>query len=310
MLNFLKKFAMEIVPSVAATIIGAYIVNHYITAKPASEAPAAAVSTAQPKSDTAKADATKADAAKADAAKADAKANPDAEVAGIPAAGIKAKGVSEKALLEKNAAAEKAVVVEKPADKAADKPAETTASVPTASVPAETKRPAAPRTAKASSPVQPVIAAAPADAAAAVEDRRDANDLARAAIERLRANGEAPKRAQEAPRAPEVARAPEAPRVAPAPPSTTVSALPPPIVIAAPPEVADGKAPYNAASRVEDPLRPTPPAEIPVSRPPLDLRAEVAAEPPKQKTNIGEDMLSAAKSMFHAVLPKPRQTEQ
>ena len=204
----------------------------------------------------------------------------------------------------------KAVVVEKPADKAADKPAETTASVPTASVPAETKRPAAPRTAKASSPVQPVIAAAPADAAAAVEDRRDANDLARAAIERLRANGEAPKRAQEAPRAPEVARAPEAPRVAPAPPSTTVSALPPPIVIAAPPEVADGKAPYNAASRVEDPLRPTPPAEIPVSRPPLDLRAEVAAEPPKQKTNIGEDMLSAAKSMFHAVLPKPRQTEQ
>src|SRR5207253_1528066 len=174
------------------------------------------------------------------------------------------------------------------------------ASVPTASVPAETKRPAAPRTAKASSPVQPVIAAAPADAAAAVEDRRDANDLARAAIERLRANGESPKRAQEAPRSPEVARVPEAPRVAPAAPSTTVSALPPPIVVASPPEVA----PYNAAARVEDPLRPTPPAEIPTARLPLDLRAETAAEQPKQKTNIGEDMLSAAKSMFLAVLPK------
>ena len=40
MLKYLKKFAMEIVPSVAATIIGAYIVNHYITAKPAADAPA------------------------------------------------------------------------------------------------------------------------------------------------------------------------------------------------------------------------------------------------------------------------------
>jgi len=160
----------------------------------------------------------------------------------------------------------------------------------------------------ATPPAQPVIAAAPADAAAAVEDRRDANDLARAAIERLRANGESPKRAQEAPRAPEVARLPEAPRVAPAPPST-VGALPPPIVVAPPPESVEARAPYNAASRVEDPLRPTPPAEIPTARPPLDLRAEASAEPPKQKTNIGEEMLSAAKSMFHAVLPKPRQAE-
>ena len=40
MLNYLKKFTMEILPSVAATIIGAWIVNHYINAKPA-DAPAA-----------------------------------------------------------------------------------------------------------------------------------------------------------------------------------------------------------------------------------------------------------------------------
>src|SRR5215813_3317453 len=112
MLNYLKKFAMEIVPSVAATIIGAYIVNHYINAKPATETPkAAVVSPAQPKLD----------ANKADPDKAEAKANPDkanldAEIAGIPASGVKAKGISEKAMLEKNAAAEKAVVVEKPAD--------------------------------------------------------------------------------------------------------------------------------------------------------------------------------------------------
>ena len=41
MLNYLKKFAMDILPSVAATIIGAYIVNHYIATKPGGEAPAA-----------------------------------------------------------------------------------------------------------------------------------------------------------------------------------------------------------------------------------------------------------------------------
>lgn len=50
MLNYLKKFALDILPSVAATIIGAYIVNHYIATKPGAEAPvAAAVSPAAPK---------------------------------------------------------------------------------------------------------------------------------------------------------------------------------------------------------------------------------------------------------------------
>jgi hypothetical protein len=143
------------------------------------------------------------------------------------------------------------------------------------------------------------MAAAPADAAAAVEDRRDANDLARAAIERLRPNAEAP-RAQPSPRAPEVARVPEEPRVITAqPPAQTVRPLPPPIVVSAPSESVE-----PAATPRYDPSRPTPPAEIPTARPPLDLRAEASAEPPKQKTNVADEMLSAAKSMFHAVLPK------
>jgi hypothetical protein len=48
--NYVKKFAMDILPSVAATIIGAYIVNHYIVSKPGAYAPvAAAVSTADSK---------------------------------------------------------------------------------------------------------------------------------------------------------------------------------------------------------------------------------------------------------------------
>jgi len=308
MLNYLKKFAMEILPSLAATIVGAYIVNHYIVSKPGSEAPvAAAVSTAQPKTD----------------AKIDAKTVPEAkpaetlgDVARLPEAGVKAKGISEKALLEKNAAAEKATVekptVEKPAEKIADKPAET------ASIPVEPRRhQPTPREKTAvrvipltpSQPAAPAVAPIPAPVEAVVvpDDRRDANDLARAAIDRLRNDGaqrpQEAARTPEAPRNPEVARVPDTPRVVTAP---AVRPLPPPIMVSTPPtESVDRAGPPNAANapRGDDPLRPTPPAEIPTTRPPLDLRAEMAP-PPREKTSVAEDVLSAAKSVFHAVLPK------
>ena len=49
MLKLASKFAMDIFPSVIATILGAYIVNHYINAKTPAADPAAAVSTADPK---------------------------------------------------------------------------------------------------------------------------------------------------------------------------------------------------------------------------------------------------------------------
>ena len=42
MLKYVSKFTMDILPSVVATIIGAYIVNHYIATKPATDAPVAA----------------------------------------------------------------------------------------------------------------------------------------------------------------------------------------------------------------------------------------------------------------------------
>ena len=71
--------------------------------------------------------------------------------------------------------------------------------------------------------------AAPVEATVAPEERRDANDLARAAIERLRANGET------TPRAPETARAHEAPRVTNAPAVTNAP------VVANPPVVANGQ---------------------------------------------------------------------
>jgi hypothetical protein len=306
MLKYVSKFALDILPSVVATIIGAYIVNHYIVTRPGPYAPvAAAVSTVEPKAE-ARTEARTAAKAAPEAAKAEA----SADVANIPEPGVRAKGISEKAILERSA-------VEKPAEKSADKPAET------ASIPVDTKRhPVAPRekaVAKAvPAPVQapapavvpvvvaPVVAAPnpapPVEAAVAPEERRDANDLARAAIERLRANDSAP-RAQEtarlpdAPRIPDASRVPDPPRVVSAPP---VRPLPPPIMVSTP----AGEA-FDATTgsvRIDDPRRPTPPADIPASRP-LDLHAEAVEPAPRPRTNVAEDMLLAAKSVFHAVLP-------
>jgi hypothetical protein len=167
----------------------------------------------------------------------------------------------------------------------------------------------------AASAVAPVVTtpnpAPPVETAAVPEERRDANDLARAAIERLRGNGEAAPRVQEAARAPEANRAVTPPVVS----APTLRPLPPPIMVSAPPADSYGQGsqparpPYAANSgtadpRVIDPSRPTPPAEIPVSRP-LDLRAEVAEPSVRERTTaVAEDMLSTAKSLFHSVLPK------
>jgi hypothetical protein len=293
MLKYLTKFVVDILPSVAATVIGAYIVNHYIVAKPDAPA-AAAVSTARPKATV---------------------ASKPAEASNLPEAGVKAKGMSERTLMERTAS-EKATVTEKPAEKATEsKPAEApaeTASIP----PAEPRRhQPAPRektVAKVTpAPVQQPAAApapvAPAEAAAAPEEHRDANDLARAAIERLRGITDSVSRSPETARAAESPRAPEAPRVATTPPA--LRPLPPPIMVSTPPSETFGRTsqprPPYAASAADDPNRPTPPADIPTSRPPMDLRADAAAEPAKEeRPTIGDDMLSAAKSVFHAVLPK------
>jgi len=308
MLSYLKKFALDILPSVAATIIGAYIVNHYIAAKPGAEAPvAAAVSAADPKAEAR----TEANVKPAEAADAGSR----------PASGIKAKGVSEKSMMERTAA-ERPTVIEKAQDKAEAKAeakadAKTTdAPVETASIPAEPRRHTAPPREKIRvvlpSPVQPAASAAapvavlPAEAAVAPEERRDANDLARAAIERLRGNGETTPRVQE------IARTVDAPRVvsAPAVASPAVRPLPPPIMVSAPPADPYGQGssqprpPYAANAGTADPSRPTPPADIPVSRP-LDLRAEVAEPSVRERTSaVAEDVLSTAKSLFHSVLPK------
>jgi hypothetical protein len=66
-------------------------------------------------------------------------------------------------------------------------------------------------------------------------------------------------------------------------------------------EPADSATAYGSA-QVGDPRRPTPPADIPSAS--ADLRAEATLPPPRGHTSVAEDVLSAAKSVFHAVLPR------
>ncbi|HXO67920.1 MAG TPA: hypothetical protein VN838_03065 [Bradyrhizobium sp.] len=275
--KFVSKFTIDILPSVLATIIGAYIVNHYIVAKPADAPVAAAVSTSDP-------------------AKADPKA-PES-VAALPEAGVKAKGISERAILEKTAT-EKPAAVDKPAD-AAGLPAEPRRHQPVLREKAVAKA--------VQIPVPAATPPAPVEATVAPEEKRDANDIARAAIERLRGTNDASPRVQEAVRIPEARQAPEAPHVASAP---AVQPLPPPIMVSAPNTEAVNPAtgsvpikPPYAAARIDDPRRPTPPADIPSYSPPVDLRAEAALPAPRERTSVADDVLSAAKSVFHAVLPR------
>lgn len=296
MLKYLTKFALDVLPSVVATILGAYIVNHYINTKSDTDVPAAAVaSTADPKNQ-----------------RIDQKIDPKlVDVAKIPEPGVKAKGISERAMIEKSASegpAEVKPVETKPAE---NKPAEVKPAE-TATAPAEPRR-APPAREKALAKATPNPAVAPvatansaAEANAIPEERRDANDLARAAIERLRG---AAANSQEAARQPE--RSQDRTQDRAIGDRTTgispVRPLPPPIAVAAPPADGNnaGSPPYTASIRNDDPNRPTPPAEIP-SPPPLDLRAAAneAATAKDRAKAVAQDMLSAAKSMFHTVLPQ------
>ncbi|SED93478.1 hypothetical protein [Bradyrhizobium erythrophlei] len=295
MLSYLKKFVMDILPSVAATIIGAYIVNHYIVAKPQAPDAAAVTAAVDPK--------------------ADPKAKPAEKstvVSSLPEAGVKAKGMSERTLIERSAS-EKATVTEKPADpkSAETKSADTKADAPaeTASIPADSRHhPAAPKAVAKAAP-----AAAPVEPAVTPEEARDANDLARAAIERLRkerpqdaARSQDAVRSQDA-RSTDLARLPDQQRPAAAP---AIRPLPPPIMVSNPStdnadQAAQPRPPY--AANAQDANRLTPPADIPVPvlQAPLDLRADAAMPAPKnERTSVTDDMFSGMKSMFHAVLPK------
>jgi hypothetical protein len=276
MLKFISKFFLEIFPSVVATVIGAYIVNHYVIPRANSDAPKAAVySKVTPASDD-------------DQGAIDITPKPEA------ASDARSK------------AAEKA---------APEKPVESVKPVP------EIKR-SSPREKVIVKSVQP----APAETAstipvAAPEERRDANELARAAIERLRTAAEPARQAetrQAEPRPAEIrqiemsahAQEPARVNVVAVPPAAQphpfVQPLPPPVYVTAPGEgmttgtTSVRQPPYVASAQPVDVNRLIPPADIPAATSrPLDLQATAS-----QRTSVADDMLSAARSVIHAVVPQ------
>lgn len=301
--KFLSKYILEVLPSVFATVLGAYIVTHYINAK-SDDKPKAAISAPAEASKDAAPETQKADQSTGRAIK----ESPKAEAARLKAEKLEA----EKAFAER-AAADRAENAKKAAEKLAAEKAEKAAERLASDKAAAEKRE------KAVAKSVPVVAP-PAEANAAPNDKPDANDLARAAIERLRnakASEKASERASEqSRRVPETARAEDLPRpqerarvnsvvytpaaapqppIQPLPPAVTVAPAPDEMAIAPPPPF---PAPVSRSSddSADDGLRLTPPADIP-SRP-LELRAG-------QRRSVTEDVVSAAKSVFHAVVPEP-----
>jgi hypothetical protein len=286
MLKYASKFFFEkILPSVVATVTGAYIVNHYVVGKPADASAPAAVSSA---------------------------VVPDKAGGSSPEAGVRAKGLSEKAIA--TAPAEK-VQPETAAEKPAEKQTET------ASLPADTKKHQTARREKAAAKATSTPAA-PAPTASLGDDQRDANDLARAAIDRLRSTSDAPRRGEafrpqsegsrpekDAERQPvdptsarlqEVTRAAVQPAMNPLPPAIQVSA---PAVEALRPDAA-GREEEPRSNRADRARLPVPPADIPQASQPLDLEANAAAPATRAQTSVADDVLSAAKSVVQAVLPR------
>jgi hypothetical protein len=281
-----------------ATVVGAYIVTHYINNKPDADKPQAAMASptnpaapAKAPNDVAGNQQTKPDAA------VQAEKAAKAEAAKVEAARVKAEKVAaDKAAAEK-LASEKAAAEKLAAEKAQAEKAEKAAE-------AESRRAREKAVAK-SVPVTPPTA----EANATPDDKRDANDLARAAIERLRST-EQPRQAEQPRAQQDTARAIESTRpqerrvnsvvytppssVQPLPPAVTVAPAPSETEVMTPP--ARSPASRSTEAQVDDSMRLTPPADIP-SRP-LDLRGG------QERPSVAEDVVSAAKSVFQAVVPR------
>lgn len=281
---WLKKIVLDIMPSVAATIIGAYIVNYYIIPKsPVGSSRASVAADPRPP--------------ESSVSEKSGDDRLDADKASLDKASFE-KAVAEKTAIEKTA--EKAAT-----EKAANDKAATDKTEPRKQVAA----PKAPLKSANAATTEPAVPAA---------DVRRANDLARAAIDRLRGSthNETPKPDAKV----DASKMPDVPRVQPV--STVASAvapqaavppmqpLPPAISVAAPnPDVFEQgnaqpvmrqPAPQSTL-RTDESRRFAPPADIP-SRP-LDLRAQMSGDT-GERTSIADEVVSTAKSMFHAVIPK------
>jgi len=179
--------------------------------------------------------------------------------------------------------------------------------------------PAAPKAVAKTTPAPAAPSTAPVETASVpAEDHRDANDLARAAIERLRKE-DGQSHPQEASRTPDAPRPLEVPHTVapPMPPVATASVrpLPPPITVIAAPDDGQGNnqsngqgnmatnpPPYTASINPDNPNRLVPPADIPPP-PPIDLLRARADKLATRTNNVAQDVLSKTKSMFHSLLP-------
>jgi len=289
MVKYLSKFVLEVLPSVVATVVGAYIVAHYIN--PKAETPKAAVVATAPASE----------------AKDAADTTGTVEDKGADPKGADSKATDAKAVDSKSADA---------------KPAE-----------AETAK---------SEPAKPDMAK-PETAKTKVtrpEEKKNAIELARAAIERLRGStvdGPTTPAAQPVRAPAEIARTEDGARVTvqtPAPqrapavtpvvttgvapqpaPAVTVAPppLPPPVIVASPynrhsvgPEAPASVAPAEQGVDQANANRPTPPADIPT--PPADIPFQrgydmQAQAAPVEHVSIADHVLSTTKSFFRALTP-------
>jgi hypothetical protein len=243
-------------PTISATVIGAYIVSTWINPKTPPEPAKVAARAQEPaKTEPAKTEPAKAEPAKAEPAKAE------------PAAAQEAQPAQEASL---EPAAET-----KPAEA---KPVESPKPVKAASVPERVR-------------VIPIVkqqanetstASIQAPEAASADERKDvnrdagkdANELARAAILRLRGNETARAADEAAKPAVSAIRVQQARAVPDVAPPTVAPPLPPAVSIASP-RVASGEGADQPAAY---PDRMSPPAEIPAARNPLNLQASARIE--------------------------------
>jgi hypothetical protein len=271
MLNYISKFVLQMLPTISATVIGAFIVATWINPKtPPEQAKIAARSQDQRTAKVATASVQPAQ---------EAQAAESSEAKPFEAKPVEAKPVEAKP------------VEAKPVDTAeTPKPAKSAGApdkiriIPIVKQPAQT----------AETPPAPASAPEPTVAA---EERKDANELARAAIQRLRGGTETARATDEPakPVAPQVRT--QQVRVAPEQAPAAVAPPLPPAVSIASPRIAPGENPDQATSLE----RMTPPAEIPAARSPLNLQASnrVAGNP-----SFADDVLSATKSFFRAITPQ------
>jgi hypothetical protein len=264
--KYLSKFTVDILPSVFATVVGAYIVNYYIIPKAREDRPPATAAAASTP-------------IKAMDAKPDASA--DQPVNASEAAQTAGKKPIDKAGTEKFDKAEGAKAPEKAAESRRHNLREKTVAKaePSTAVPPST-------------PVVATVGAAPAG---------DVNDLARAAIERL-SRGEKIEtpRAAEAPRAAERTASVQPQPAVILPPTQQaqpMQQLPPPIVLSNP----SVENPMSATERLEASRDPRPPGNVPV---PMRGDLQANADDRGGRTNVVEDVLSGAKSMFDKVIPR------